>query len=76
MNGTLGFKTLIQIISMAWVLIINLNEPALCCKLIHICTLAINIMELLTATTAVTCQAPEVQIYISRHISSNIYGLS
>ena len=56
MNGMSGFKTLAQIISMARVVIINFNEPALCCKPIHIYPLVVNIMELLTEPTAVTCQ--------------------
>lgn len=48
MNGMSGFETLIQIISMARVLTITFNEPALCCKPIHIYTPAINIIEMLT----------------------------
>lgn len=44
-----GFKTLVEITSMARVVIINFNEPALRCKPIHIYPLEINIMELLTS---------------------------
>ncbi len=77
MDGMSGFKTLIQIISMAPVLIINFNEPALCCKPIHIYTLAINIMELLTGLQQwhVRKLAPEVQVFTSRPFSSIIYGI-
>lgn len=48
LSGMSGFKTLILFISMARVVIINFNGPALCCKP-NIYTLAVNIMELLTS---------------------------
>lgn len=48
MNGMSGFKTLVRIISMTRLVIINFNEPALCCNPIRIYPLGINTMEQLT----------------------------